>query len=223
LGNPLEWSARSGDSPLIKAVVGARMRVESIEGRALSIPDTLGEWCVGDKFKVSKAYEVLRVRRPEVWWDRVVWSAHNVPKHSFILWFATLGRLSTYDRLLFLDVDPGCRLCGAEIETHEHLFFDCSYTAEVWRLARAQFRMPTEAGSIQSTLRWLLRLARGDSCLAKARMLALPAAVYQIWLARNAKVFDNNLIPVEVVARLIVSRVYTLLHQRFPIQEVLAI
>jgi len=223
LGNPLEWCAHSGDSPLIKAIVRARARVEGIEGRTLSIPDTLSGWCMGDKFKVSKAYEELRARRPEVWWFGVVWPAHNAPKHSFILWLATLGRLSTYDRLLFLDVDPGCRLCGAELETHEHLYFECPYAAEVWRLARAQFRIPTEAASIQSSLRWLHGLARGDSCLAKARVYALSAAVYQLWLARNSRVFDNNLIPVEVVARLIISRVYTLLHQRFPFREVLAI
>ena len=58
-------------------------------------------------------------------WAKEVWSTHNTPKHMFILWLATLGKLSTYDRLLFLDVDPGCRLCGDELETHDHLFFEC--------------------------------------------------------------------------------------------------
>ncbi|GAA0158737.1 hypothetical protein LIER_15683 [Lithospermum erythrorhizon] len=45
------------------------------------------------------------------------------------------NRLSTKDRLCRWgkEVDLHCVLCGG-FETHDHLFFECSYAAEVWRV-----------------------------------------------------------------------------------------
>ena len=110
--------------------------------------------------------------------------------------FRSLQRLPTYDRLHFLDVDPTCRFCQGAAETHDHLFFSCSTTAQVWNAVCRKFRIPTTLDAIASVLIWLRANARTTSCLGRARVLALSATVYTIWQARNAIIFDRSPIPV---------------------------
>lgn len=54
------------------------------------------------------------------------------PKHSFMVWLATLGRLRTKDRLRMGDGDLLCVFCTADNETHTHLFFQCNFVREAW-------------------------------------------------------------------------------------------
>ena len=220
---PIDWEAQKKDSPLIKAIINAKDMVVSLEGREDDVEETLHSWCVDGRFKVALAFEALRPRKEVVDWAKEEWGAHNTPKHMFILWLAALGRLSTYDRLFFLDVDPGCRFCGVDLETHQHLFFECPYSKDVWREVRKRFKIPSRVASIGNALSWLRREARGNGCCAHARMCALSATVYYIWHARNAKVFDGNVIPRDALAKLIVSHVLRLLHDRFPVAMVEAI
>lgn len=218
--DPLGWMPHRRDSPLIKAIIHARDLIIGLEDREESVEVTLSEWCLGGRFRVARAYGAIRNRGPTVSWAKEVWRTHNTPKHCFILWLAVLGRLSTYDRLTFLDVDTMCRLCGADLETHDHLFFECPYSQDVWREISDRFKLPGTLSSLSGTLVWLGEHARGRSCLARARVYALSATVYFIWHARNARVFDNNLIPVEVVARLIATHVFRLLHDSCASSEI---
>lgn len=53
-----------------------------------------------------------------------------MPRLSFILWVALLGRLSAKDRLRSwgIAMDPNCVLCHGGVEDHKHLFFYCSFS-----------------------------------------------------------------------------------------------
>ncbi|GLU06196.1 hypothetical protein SLE2022_232460 [Rubroshorea leprosula] len=42
---------------------------------------------------VDTCYEILRAKNRKVY--KVVWTKHIIPRHSFILWMAALGRLKT--------------------------------------------------------------------------------------------------------------------------------
>ena len=86
--------------------------------------DHIQDWSIGGKFVIAKAYDYFRRQGVAVKWDGVVWDSSNTPKHAFILWMAMLGKLSTYDRLHFIDVESdSCSVCVDVLETHEHLFF----------------------------------------------------------------------------------------------------
>ena len=112
--DPLTWEEHSRDSALIKGIIRAKDHIVRMDRGGLTVAQLLESWCVGGKFSVATSYEATRLRRPEVTWSREVWPTHGTPKHSFILWMATLQRLPTYDRLHFLDVDPRCRFCDRE-------------------------------------------------------------------------------------------------------------
>ena len=125
-------------------------------------------------------------------------------------------------RLHFLDVDPKCRFCDGERETHDHLFFRCSETGHIWREIRQRFRMPLTLTSIEEALSWLRTHARGLHCLDRARVYAVSTTIYYIWHARNARVFEGNDIPTAALVRLVLIHVYRLLYARFQTETVLA-
>lgn len=64
----------------------------------------------------------------------MIWFKHATPKFSFLNWIAIRRRLSTGDRMKCgnANVDAACRFCQEPIETLNHLFFECEYSAQVW-------------------------------------------------------------------------------------------
>ncbi|GKC33678.1 integrase, catalytic region, zinc finger, CCHC-type containing protein, partial [Tanacetum coccineum] len=91
-------------------------------------------------FSVSKAWEDLRPRRFEVCWTRIVWYSHCIPSHDFHLWLTLRGSLKTQDKLRQGDVGTAdlttlCfPLCYMVLDSHSHLFFECSFSSHVWCL-----------------------------------------------------------------------------------------
>ncbi|XP_019092669.1 PREDICTED: uncharacterized protein LOC104744616 [Camelina sativa] len=123
-------------------------------------------------FSSKDTWEQLRVHSPLVPWNKVVWLKEGVPRYSFILWLAIKGRLPTRDRLRTwgLSIPTNCVLCSDGIETHDHLFFKCSFSARVWQsFASRIWRNPPSADAV---------------VIAK---LLLQSACYMIWLERNAR------------------------------------
>lgn len=77
-------------------------------------------------FSISKVWKDMKPKYSNVPWYKLVWFNHCTPKHSFILWLAIHGRLSTQDRLLkwYPDKIMNCFLCGSGIDSHNHLFLN---------------------------------------------------------------------------------------------------
>nr|GEW52162.1 hypothetical protein [Tanacetum cinerariifolium] len=94
-------------------------------------------------FFVKLAWEALRVRGDIVNWSNMVWFTHCIPRHAFHLWLVLRRRLKTQDMLRPWDVDPStdlnaltCVFCKLQMDSYEHLFFECSFSAHVWQLVR---------------------------------------------------------------------------------------
>ena len=86
------------------------------------------------KFSVNNVWIELRLNKERVISNRTVWHNHCIPSHAFILWLAILGRLSTQDMLArwYPGREDKCALCEDCPDSHEHLFFKCSY-AGIWK------------------------------------------------------------------------------------------
>ena len=76
----------------------------------------------------------LRTTAPMVPWYEVVWFKEEIPRCSFVTWLAMLARLPTRDILLSwgLKVPGSCVLCDDGTESHDHLFFNCSFAVGIW-------------------------------------------------------------------------------------------
>lgn len=84
---------------------------------------------------ISSAWNGIRIVQPTVRWAHLVWFSHYVPRWALIQWMAFHGRLSTKDRLFNWGVvqSTECMLYVNGVETHNHLFFECSFSNWLWK------------------------------------------------------------------------------------------
>jgi hypothetical protein len=91
-------------------------------------------------FTIALAWELLRERRPITNMHHLLWYPGHIPRQSFILWLACLGRLQTMDRLNSVGIIENniCILCSHHAETHENLFFKCTTSLLIWQTVNAK-------------------------------------------------------------------------------------
>ncbi|GJX32773.1 hypothetical protein Tco_0242628 [Tanacetum coccineum] len=73
----------------------------------------------------------------EVEWFRVVWFSLQIPRHAIHLWLVIQRKLKNQDMLRQWDVSNSnlhmlCLLCDSTPNSHEHLFFECTFSSRVW-------------------------------------------------------------------------------------------
>lgn len=90
----------------------------------------------GGIIDIAKAYEYFASARQKQAWARIVWNPVIPPKFLVHMWSSILGRLPTVDRLQFLGVEGQCKLCKTIDESIAHLFFQCSFTRDIWKIIR---------------------------------------------------------------------------------------
>ena len=83
-------------------------------------------------FSTRTAWEKIRRIKEPVPWRHVVWFHGSIPRASFILWLAVQRRLGTQDRLFHLALGTSCLLCNSQLETLDHLFFECPFSHQLW-------------------------------------------------------------------------------------------
>ena len=145
------------------------------------VPSTLGI------FSTRSAWENIRHSKAIVMWRHIVWFPGNIPRASFILWLAIRCRLGTQDRLHNLAPGSSCLLCHSQVETHDHLFFACSFTSQIWShiLQVGDFSVPSSTW--EQLVTWVSLTWRGKSLQAKVRKLCLSTSVYHVWKERNQR------------------------------------
>ena len=93
-------------------------------------------WSSGFKPKFSSRETRRLLREPvaQCSWERSVWFPQATPKFAFMTWIAMRDRLSTMDRVVSWrrGVDTTCVLCKFAPETRNHLFFECSFSSQIW-------------------------------------------------------------------------------------------
>uniref|UniRef100_A0A1J3HRV0 Reverse transcriptase zinc-binding domain-containing protein n=1 Tax=Noccaea caerulescens TaxID=107243 RepID=A0A1J3HRV0_NOCCA len=137
-------------------------------------------------------WETIHPRTEPVFWHKAVWFKDHIPRHAFGCWVVARNRMHTRDRLISwgLSVSPLCLLCNAQHENRQHLFFDCAFTAEIWRsyVAAANLSPPT---LFEDLLRWIVKPSN-DKNLNRIMRLLFQATIYLIWKERNTRLHDNT-------------------------------
>lgn len=109
----------------------------------------------------------------------------------FISWLSCRGTLATKDRLRRwgIAIDAECVLCSQHEESLQHLFFDCSFSKQIWNAVLGKFMIQRGARQWDVELIWACDHCNGKSFRAMLFKLFLAAASYYIWLERNARIF----------------------------------
>ena len=147
-----------------------------------------------DKFSVKQTYADLQGVVEQVEWYKIVWFTQNIPKHSFILWMAILNKLTTQDKIRkwgSYDLMV-CPLCYSDMDSHQHLFFQCDYAKQFWSRVKAKMGIQCDDMEWKDLVNWYTRLYNGNTIGSVTRRIGLAACVYFIWQERNWRLFREQ-------------------------------
>ncbi|GAV92258.1 zf-RVT domain-containing protein, partial [Cephalotus follicularis] len=148
-------------------------------------------------FSTSRAWNSIRTVSTQVAWYSVVWHPYSIPKQAFCLWMTIRGALRTKDKLVAMGVlsNANCAFHCGEPETRDHLFFQCPYSASVWKEILGLCQIVRPILPWQDEVDWMSTYATGNQFHQTLRKLALAASVYHLWIERNNRCFRNQFLP----------------------------
>ncbi|KAG7588702.1 Reverse transcriptase domain [Arabidopsis suecica] len=150
-----------------------------------------GNYC--PSFSSLETWKQIRVPSPLVPWAKVVWFKEHVPRYSFATWQAMLTRLPTRDRLRRwgMNIPASCVLCLSGVESHDHLFFECPFSSEIWEFLASKF-LHNPPSNISAVSSWItLHNLPSQSKVATILKLLLQIVLYHLWKERNARIFTD--------------------------------
>ncbi|KAI8529925.1 hypothetical protein RHMOL_Rhmol11G0013000 [Rhododendron molle] len=142
------------------------------------------------QFTVASLWDKLRTPFPSVVWHKLVWFSAHIPKSSFITWLAIQNRLSTADRLVMfgMNLSPQCSFCQ-ESESHDHLFFNCTFSQQVWCTILSKIHVSWHSRSWHEWVTFLSKV-KGKAFHAVVTKLVFTTTVYHVWMERNVRKFQ---------------------------------
>ncbi|KAL0444644.1 UNVERIFIED_CONTAM: hypothetical protein Slati_2187100 [Sesamum latifolium] len=166
----------------------------------------------GGSFSSTAAYDVYCPPGPQVGWSSLLVGTFKIPKHHFILWLAILGRLSTLDKPWLQHFGTSCVLCPDALpESHDHLFFACSFANDCLRVIRREVSLRWPYTSWPLVIQWASIRWRGKHVANASFRALLASLVYHLWLEQNRRIFQNTTRSPNEVARIIVSEIRELI------------
>ncbi|XP_021996267.1 uncharacterized protein LOC110893468 [Helianthus annuus] len=183
-------------------------------------------WKDGDTLRDHSSFTVwdsLRIREQEVNWVSIVWFPQCIPRHAFLVWLIMRRKLLTQDKILKWDFSRRknmnmmcCLLCYADVDSHDHLFFECKFSSQVWSSVRDKADMGDVDPKWSSIVNWLMTRRRVKSASSYVARLLVGATAYIIWQERNARLFKNQTRPPEAICEVILKMVrYKLMGVKF--------
>ena len=127
-------------------------------------------------------------------WHDLIWFSNCTPKHSFIMWIAIQGRLSTQDRLQrwYPDKVLTCPLCECCLDSLNHLFFEGSFSIKVWNELKNKAERNDLPNKWDEIIRNMVNTKHNRSIKSVLSRILLAACVYFIWHERNKRIFTND-------------------------------
>ncbi|GJW00473.1 RNA-directed DNA polymerase, eukaryota, reverse transcriptase zinc-binding domain protein [Tanacetum coccineum] len=153
------------------------------------------------RFSTNNAWRCLRDNWPKVPWYSMVWFSQFNPIQAFILWLAIQGKLMTQDRIMKWKsgVILKCPLCLGCEDSHEHLFFQCSYSFQIWDKLQVKGMLKGSNNSLQMAVHSIAAKPFKNSIKGVLQRLMVSAVVYHVWKERNLRIFQNEARTVEVL------------------------
>ncbi|KAK1421767.1 hypothetical protein QVD17_24378 [Tagetes erecta] len=144
------------------------------------------------KFSVHTVWETIRYRSMEVDWFNIVWFTYCIPRHAFHVWLVCRKKLNTQDKMRKWDMNMRCcPLCVKDMDSHEHLFFECEYARQVWGNVRSYTSLGHIEGVWEIIVGFLNTRGNWKSTESIIDRLVVGATAYYVWQERNARIFTD--------------------------------
>ena len=125
-------------------------------------------------------------------WVKLVWSRTCTPSHAFIMWLFMQNKLHVLQRISKFAAIPStdCPMCKQSPETHEHLFFDWPISRDIWNQFCTEWGVLLQLQGKEAFITSLCNMRKPRKMRSLVQAL-VSAVIYQIWLARNRKIYKN--------------------------------
>lgn len=121
----------------------------------------------------------------------VGWFKEGIPRCSFITWLVMKKRLPTRDRLRQwgLTIPGECTLCSMGQESHDHIFFECEFSSQLWNSLASEFHLPQPLTSDLAATAIATDPSLSRSSKGVIIRLLFQVIIYHIWKERNRRIF----------------------------------
>lgn len=152
-----------------------------------------------------------------------VWTAKVPPSVRIFGYFLLKGKLLTRDVLSRRGVhcQSNCVMCQTgRIESHFHLFFQCTYAKCVWNLVQSGFHTrlltrsapPANITTSRAAMQWMWETSARDvtgcgSLDVRKWQAIMLCTLWGIWRQRNCRIFRDELVPSQVLGYRVVQEV----------------
>ncbi|KAL0284499.1 UNVERIFIED_CONTAM: Retrovirus-related Pol polyprotein from type-2 retrotransposable element R2DM [Sesamum radiatum] len=172
----------------------------------------VSSWGWPSCFSSAAAYAIYAPPFPKVVWSSLLVGTFKIPRQRFILWLAILHRLSTLDRPWLQHMGTTCVLCQDDLpETHEHLFFSCTFATACIQAIRSTIFFPWPVRDWSPAVQWAARRWRGKHVVNASFRALLASLVYHLWHERNRRIFQDSSRTADSIARIVVSEIRELI------------
>ncbi|XP_057790987.1 uncharacterized protein LOC131008105 [Salvia miltiorrhiza] len=133
---------------------------------------------------------------PHVSWGKWIWESNIPSRRSLVCWRILHNRMPTFDRLIKhgLIMPNHCVFCFNDLESMDHIFWQCARIKHVWRDFLGWFdqNLDLDAPDIHSFLvsAWNKKFSSQVECFWKAGILTL---IWVIWTHRNKCIFEDKI------------------------------
>ncbi|KAL9672679.1 hypothetical protein QQ045_028931 [Rhodiola kirilowii] len=158
--------------------------------QCISINNNVVRWRgTGDGFGVKDTYNMLTVHNETVDRFRLVWNSYNE-------WLVVQNKIMTIDRLSHWGVQTSnfCALCDTGIESRDHLFFECTYSQDVWSKVLGFLHIFPTFNRWDLLIPWFKGMPQ-TRLKTKMSAAATTRVMNGVWVARNKKIFREEVTP----------------------------
>ncbi|GJR25235.1 reverse transcriptase zinc-binding domain-containing protein [Tanacetum coccineum] len=147
-------------------------------------------------FSVTQAWSDLRTRDVKVDWYSMVWFSSCIPRHAFNLWLIVRRKLKTQDLVRIWEISDSlgakCLLCDGPPDSHDHLFFECSFAHAIWDRMKVLAGIASSPPNVYDIIHDLLPITRRRTMKSVIAKLVIAASTYFIWQERNWRLFNKG-------------------------------
>ncbi|GKD83844.1 hypothetical protein Tco_1350683 [Tanacetum coccineum] len=115
-------------------------------------------------FSVGVAWEDIRPHDITIDWSHVVCFAHCISRHAFHVW---------------------CPLCEVVPDSHNHLFFNCPFSSQIWLTIKVKAGLHNVSCSLDDIVNFIIPFAKSRSAMGVVFKLALAHDIHVFYLARE--------------------------------------
>ncbi|KAG5394728.1 hypothetical protein IGI04_024691, partial [Brassica rapa subsp. trilocularis] len=128
------------------------------------------------------------------YWHKTIWFNEHIPLNVFISRLILRRRLPNQGSLEALGVK-----CLRNVQTHYHLFFECSFSRLIWELFAPEVWISPPA-DLYFVAAWINQSrVNADAHATPVIKLYFQSAIYLLWKERNARVFTADSSPSSVI------------------------